>query len=286
MTAVQPEFSIADYDCTAEVIRQRTAYRPAIALILGSGLGGLADRVSGADVIPYNELPNWPLSTVLGHSGRLVIGKLEGRDVMVMQGRAHFYEGYSMAAVTYPIRVMQRLGIRTLIVTNAAGGVDLSFAPGDLMLIKDHVNLPGMAGNHPLRGPNDETLGTRFPDMGNAYDRALRRLARSVAQEAGLPLHEGVYGFLAGPSFETPAEIRLLDMLGIQAVGMSTAPEVIVANHGGIRVLGVSGISNLCKRDADSDQITNHEEVLEAGRVIVPRLTALLCGILRRLDEV
>ena len=284
-SSLENEFSAADYAQTADYIRQHTRHQPEIALILGSGLGSLADSVEDADTIPYEVLPNWPLSTVIGHSGRLVIGRLEGRPILVMQGRAHFYEGYSMAAVTFPIRVMHQLGIRTLLVTNAAGGIDPTYAAGDLMLIQDHLNLPGMAGNNPLRGPNNESFGPRFPGMTNAYNRALRRLARAVAQEEAIPLHEGVYCYLAGPSFESPAEIRMLHIWGAQAVGMSTAPEVVVAVHAGMRVLGVSGISNSCISDPASEENPNHEEVLEAGQAIVPRLIGLLRGVLRRLDE-
>ncbi len=280
------EFTLSDYDATVQFIHQKTNYRPEVALILGSGLGSLADSVESPDIIPYHELPNWPLSTVIGHSGRLVLGKLEGHEVMVMQGRAHFYEGYSMAAVTYPIRVMQRMGIKTLIVTNAAGGINPDYRPGDLMLIQDHLNLPGMAGHHPLRGPNDETLGSRFPGMTDGYERGLRKLAKAVAQEAGIALHEGVYAFVAGPSFESPAEIRMLHTLGADAVGMSTAPEVVVANHGGMRVLGISGISNMTISNPDTDETPNHEEVLEAGKTIVPKLITLIRGILQRLEQV
>jgi len=282
--SLKNEFSLEDYARTADFIRQATQHRPEIALILGSGLGSLADSIEAADRIPYETIPNWPLSTVVGHSGRLVIGKLEGHPILVMQGRAHFYEGYSMAEVTFPIRVMHQLGIRTLVVTNAAGGIDPTYAPGDLMLIQDHLNLPGMAGYNPLRGPNEEAFGPRFPGLTNAYDRDLRRLARAVAQEEGIPLHEGVYCYLAGPSFESPAEIRMLHTWGAHAVGMSTAPEVVVAVHAGLRVLGVSGISNSCISDPDAEENPNHEEVLEAGQAIAPRLTALLRGVLRRLD--
>ena len=283
MSSRKTEFALHDYDHTAAFIQRHTRHRPRIALILGSGLGALAEQIENADTIPYHELPNWPLSTVVGHSGRLVIGELEGHVVMVMQGRAHFYEGYSMAAVTYPIRVMQRLGIRLLIVTNAAGGVDPTFKAGDLMLIQDHINLPGMAGHNPLRGPNDEALGTRFPDMSKAYTPSLRQLAHRVAEQAGIELRDGVYAFVAGPSFETPAEIRLLRALGAHAVGMSTAPEVVAATHAGIRVLGISGISNATISQPDTDRTTDHEEVLEAGKQLVPKLTTLLRGILRNL---
>ncbi len=278
-------YTVQDYDATRQNIWGQTDYRPDIAMILGSGLGGLAESVERPTVIPYTEIPNWPLSTVVGHGGRLVIGMLEGHTVLVMQGRAHFYEGYSMAQVTYPIRVMQRMGIKTLIVTNAAGGVDPAYKPGDLMLIKDHINIPGMTGSSPLMGPNDDTLGPRFPSMTKAYDRSLRTLARSVAREAGIDLHEGVYGYLTGPTFESPAEIRMLRIWGAHAVGMSTVPEVTVAIHGGMRVLGISGISNSCIDDPDRDEDPNHEEVLETGKVIVPKLTTLLRGILHRLSQ-
>lgn len=280
----QSEFTIADYDRTAAFITARTAHRPSVAIILGSGLGALADSVTDAVSIPYAELPNWPHSTVAGHSGRLVIGRLEDRTVMVMQGRSHFYEGQGMARVTYPIRVMQRLGIRTLIVTNAAGGLDPAYRPGDLMLIKDHINMPGLAGHNPLLGPNNDELGPRFPSLTNAYSRDLRRLARTVADDLNLLLHEGVYVYLSGPAFETPAEIRMLRMLGAHAVGMSTVPEVMVANHAGMRVLGISGISNSAIDDPDADLQPNHDEVLEAGKTIAPKLTALVRGVLRRLE--
>ncbi len=274
-------FTLEDIDAVAAVIRQRTAFQPKIGLILGSGLGPLAEAVEAAAVIPYEALPDWPVSTVVGHAGRLIFGSLEGQPVMVMQGRAHYYEGYTMAQVTLPVRVMQRLGVEILIVTNAAGAVNPTFQPGDLMLITDHINLIGMTGNNPLRGPNLDALGPRFPDMSQAYDRELIRLAREVARQEALPLHEGVYVSLAGPSFESPAELRFLRAIGVDAVGMSTVPEVIVARHGGTRVLGVSGISN--KANLDGSTVTTHEEVLEAGRVIVPRLTALVRGVLRLL---
>ena len=271
-------FTIAEYDWTADQIRQRTGMQPRIGLILGSGLGGLAESVENSIKIPYNELSNWPVSTVVGHQGRLVLGQLQGQSVMVMQGRAHYYEGYSMAQVGLPVRVMQRLGVEILIVTNAAGAVNPDFSPGDLMLITDHLNLIGMAGRTPLRGPNLDELGPRFPDMGRAYDRELSALARQVASENSLHLEEGIYICLAGPSFETPADLRFLRLIGADAVGMSTVPEVTVARHSGTRVLGISGISN--KANLDGNTLTTHEEVMEAGQVIVPKLTALIRGVL------
>lgn len=279
----KPEyFTLADIDEVVAAIRRRTAFQPRIGLILGSGLGALADAVEAEAVIPYQDLPYWPVSTVAGHAGRLILGRLEGRPVMVMQGRAHYYEGYSMAQVTLPVRVMQRMGVEMLIVTNAAGAVNPDFQPGDLMLIVDHLNLIGMAGPNPLRGPNLDAFGPRFPDMSQAYDRALMALAREVAREEGLPLREGVYVSLAGPSFETPADLRFLRTVGVDAVGMSTVPEVIVARHGSTRVLGISGISN--KANLDGNTVTTHEEVLAAGKLLAPRLTALVRGVLRRLE--
>lgn len=273
--------TLKEIDDVAGIIRSRTRRPPQVGLILGSGLGSLADSVEQAVNIPYEDLPGWPVSTVVGHHGRLVCGTLEGQEVLVMQGRSHYYEGYSMSRLGLPVRVMQRLGIGTLIVTNAAGGVNPAFKPGELMLITDHLNLIGMAGLTPLRGPNLEELGPRFPDMSRAYDRDLCELARQAAAEKNITLHEGVYVCLAGPSFEGPADLRFLRGAGADAVGMSTVPEVTVARHGGQRVLGISGISN--KANLDGSTVTTHDEVLEAGRVIVPRLEGLLRGVLRRL---
>lgn len=274
-------FSLDQIDETVKALKARTEHHPRIAIILGSGLGALADTVEKANFVPYGELPNWPVSTVVGHQGRLVIGKLEGKDVLVMQGRAHYYEGYSMAEVSLPVRVLQRLGIGLLMITNAAGAVNPNFEPGDLMLIVDHINLIGMAGNNPLRGPNIEELGPRFPDMSQAYDRPVGEIARQVAQEKNILLREGVYACLAGPSFETPADLRFLRAIGADAVGMSTVPEVSVARHGGQRVLGISGITN--KANLDGNTITSHEEVLEAAQRIVPKLISLIRGVLSRL---
>ena len=271
-------FTLAQIDRITEMIRTKISVQPQAAIILGSGLGGLAEAVDQARIIPYQELPSWPVSTVPGHQGRLVSGMLEGVGALVMQGRTHYYEGYNMAQVGLPVRVMQRLGVKTLIVTNAAGAVNPDFNPGDLMLITDHLNLIGMAGLNPLRGPNLDELGPRFPDMSQAYDRELIALARKVASAGGLVLREGVYCCLAGPSFETPADLRFLRLIGADAVGMSTVPEVTAARHGGMRVLGVSGISN--KANLDGNTLTTHEEVLQAGEHIVPKLTALLRGVI------
>jgi purine-nucleoside phosphorylase len=265
------------------VVRTRSQYQPRVGLILGSGLGTLAESVERADTILYSEIPYLVPSTVEGHVGRFVIGMLEGQPVIVMQGRSHYYEGYSMQQVTLPVRVMQLLGVETLIVTNAAGGLGADMRPGDLMLITDHINLIGMAGLSPLRGPNDSGLGPRFPDMSEAYDVGLRQLALHVAAEQNIKLHQGVYVCLAGPSFETPADLRFVRKIGGDAVGMSTVPEVTVARHGGIRVLGVSGISNVMVIEPGTVPPTTHEEVLQAGQVIVPKLMALIRGVLKAL---
>jgi len=273
--------TLSQIDETTQAIRARLNHKPAIGIILGSGLGGLADSVENPDIIPYDEIPNWPVSTVYGHSGRLVVGKLENQAVLIMQGRVHYYEGYSMSQIGLPVRVMKWLGIETMIITNAAGAIHPDFEPGDLMLITDHLSLTGMSGLNPLRGPNLDEFGPRFPDMSQVYDRGLLALARQVAYEEGIGLREGVYVGLAGPSFETPADLRFLRMVGSDAVGMSTVPEAIVARHSGMRVLGFSGISN--KANLDGNTVTTHEEVLEAGRVILPKLTALILGVLQKI---
>jgi len=264
-------------------IREQTQCQPAIGIILGSGLSSLASDVRETVVIPYPSIPHFAASTVQGHTGQLVFGELEGRPVVVMQGRLHFYEGYTMQQVTFPVRVIRLLGAEILIVTNASGGLNPLWQPGDLMLISDHLNLVGMAGSNPLLGPNEESFGPRFPDMSQAYDPTLRDIARLVAASEGLPLREGVYACLAGPSFETPAEIGFLRAIGADAVGMSTAPEVTVARHMGMRVLGVAGISNVHAEDRSLPRQTTHQEVLEASKVIAPRLGALVRGVLRHL---
>jgi purine-nucleoside phosphorylase len=260
-------------------IRERIQFQPRIGLILGTGLGGVANAVIRAAVIPYQELPDWPASTVMGHVGQLVIGELEHQSILVMQGRVHYYEGYTMQQVTLPIRVMQRLGIEILIVTNAAGAIHPDFVPGDLMLILDNLNLAGMTGLNPLVGPNLDTFGPRFPDMSQSYDRQLCDLSRKIAKENNISLREGVYAGLSGPSFESPADLRFLRIAGADAVGMSTVSEVIVARHGNTRVLGFSGISN--KANLDGNTITTHEEVLAAGKVIGPKLETIIRGVLR-----
>lgn len=275
--------SFEEMEIAADVIRSKTNHQPKIALVLGSGLSDLADSVEEADIIPSSDIPNWPGSTVEGHKGRIVIGKLQGKEVLVLQGRSHFYEGWSMQQITFPVRVMSLLGIEILFVTNAAGGINPQFNVADLMLITDHINIPGMAGHHPLRGPNMSQFGTRFPDMTRAYDWDLQSVARRSAEKSDIELQEGVYCFLAGPSFETPAELRMVKAIGGDAVGMSTAPEVTVANHCGIRVMGISTITNMTNLNPSAEDVTNHEEVMETGKVVVPKLTKLIQAILEEL---
>jgi len=280
---MQTYFTLEKIDEVANAVRVRIKIEPRIGVILGSGLNDLAASVETAITIQYNELPNWPISTVIGHAGQLVVGQLEGQSVFVMQGRVHFYEGYSMAQVTLPVRVMQRLGIEIMIVTNAAGGVNPDFVPGDVMLITDNLNLVGMSGSNPLMGPNLDEIGPRFPDMSQAYDKQLGKIARKVAEENDILLREGVYCGLSGPSFESPADLRFLRLVGTDAVGMSTVPEVIVAHHGDMRVLGLSGISN--KANLDGSTITTHSEVIAAGKVITPKMEAIIRGVLRSLQD-
>lgn len=278
---MQTYISLAQIDEIAEKIRKQISIQPVIGMILGSGLNGLADSVQKATLISYHDLPNFPVSTVHGHVGRFVIGELEGKPVLVMQGRVHYYEGYTMGEVTLPVRVMQRLGIQNMVVTNAAGGVHPDFVPGDVMLITDQLNLMGMSGLNPLMGPNLDEIGPRFPDMSQPYDEEYCELARKIARENGITLREGIYAGLSGPSFESPADLRFLRLAGADAVGMSTVPEVIIARHGNMRVLGLSGISN--KANLDGSTITTHEEVIEAGKVITPKIEKIVRGILRSL---
>lgn len=262
------------------MIQDRSPVRPRIGLILGSGLGILAEEIEEAVNLPYEEIPHFPVSTVEGHAGRLALGRLEGKAVVAMQGRFHLYEGYPLEAVTFPIRVMKQLGVEIAVITNAAGGINESFRPGDLMLIRDHINF---MFRNPLVGPNDPELGDRFPDMSEAYDADLRRLTRRVAEELGIDLKEGVYAAMLGPSYETPAEIRMLRTVGGDAVGMSTVPEVIVARHAGIRVLGLSCISNMAA--GILPQPLSHEEVMETAERVKETFLRLVKGILRELPD-
>jgi purine-nucleoside phosphorylase len=270
----------ADIERSAQYVAGRTRHKPTVGIILGSGLNPMADEIATADTIPYGDIPKFPVSTVVGHKGEFVIGTLSGKTIVAMRGRAHYYEGYSMQRITLPIRVMRAMGVETLIVTNAAGGINTGFRAGDLMLITDHINLVGMAGLNPLRGPNDESLGTRFPDMTNAYDADLSQICRVTAADMQIGLREGVYAMLAGPSFESPADVRFIRLIGADAVGMSTVPEVIVARHGGMRVLGLSLISNSLAVGHDK---VSHAEVLAAGQTAAPKLAALIKGVLAQL---
>lgn len=263
---------------TINYIQDRLTTMPEVGLVLGSGLGVLAEEIIDPVIIPYEDIPGFPVSTVEGHAGRLIIGELSGVPVMTMQGRFHYYEGYDMQKITFPIRVMQGLDIKTLIVTNAAGGINLTFTPGTIMLITDHINL---MGTNPLIGPNLAQFGPRFPDMTQAYCPRLRAIAQKVAQELGINLREGVYAGLTGPSYETPAEIKFLWAIGADAVGMSTVPEVIVANHGGMKVLGISCITNMAA--GVSGQRLNHDEVIETANKVRDNLRSLLLGILNNL---
>ena len=265
-----------------ETISARTSLRPSVALILGSGLGDLANDVEDATAIPYGEIPHFAHSTVPGHVGRLLLGMLEGVPVAVMQGRFHLYEGYPLSVLTFPVRVLSLLGAQTLIVTNAAGGIHPSYRPGDFMLLRDHINLPGLAGSHPLIGVHDERFGQRFPAMARAYDDELRVLACSVAAKwPEITLHEGVYVMVGGPSYETGAELKFLRLIGADAVGMSTVPEVVVARQIGMRVLGLSLITNTATGHETEE--VNHAEVLAVADAARTKFALLIQGILRGL---
>jgi purine-nucleoside phosphorylase len=265
-------------EACAQAIRARFATPIDAAIILGTGLGALADEIRVQQVIDYRDLPNFPLSTVESHSGRLLCGTLQGKTVVAMQGRFHRYEGYSLQQVTFPIRVLRALGAETLVVSNACGGMHPLWAPGDLMLIADHLNL---LGDNPLIGPNDDALGPRFPDMTEPYDVGLRRIAREVAVANGITLREGVYAAVQGPNLETRAEYRFLRAVGADVVGMSTVPEVIVARHGGMRVLGLSIITDQCLPDALEP--TTVARIIDIARAAEPKLTAVVTGVIARL---
>ena len=261
-------------------IQAHTLQKPAVALILGSGLGDLVAELRDAVAIPYAQIPHFAHSTAIGHAGRLLIGMLEDVPVVVMQGRLHLYEGYSLQVLTLPVRVMHSLGAHTLIVTNAAGGINGAYRQGDFMLIRDHINMPGLAGASPLVGPNDERFGERFPALAQAYDAGLRALARTVAAKGpDIILHEGVYTMVGGPNYETGAELKFLGIIGTDAVGMSTVPEVVVARHMGMHVLGLSLITNAAT--GDETQEVNHAEVLAVADAARPKFAALVRGIVR-----
>lgn len=264
-------------------IRRQTALTPRVGIILGSGLGDLCDDVQDAVAVSYANIPGFARSTVQGHAGQLVFGHLDGVPVAVMRGRVHFYEGYTLRDITFPVRVMHRLGADTLVVTNAAGGLNENFSTGDLMVLSDHLNIMGMAGQSPLVGPHEEELGVRFLDMLAAYDADLRACAHRVAADNGFTLREGIYAMVGGPAFETMAEIRFLQRAGADAVGMSTIPEVIVARHERMRVLGISAITDMAVGHDAVQEIT-HAEVLAVAEQLKPRLTAVVRGVLASLS--
>jgi purine-nucleoside phosphorylase len=272
------QFTLAE--AAAKFIQQRTSLRPKIGLVLGSGLGGFADSLADATRIAYADIPAFPRSTAIGHAGQLVIGKSGTVPVAVMQGRVHLYEGYSAQQVAFPMRVFGRLGIRAVILTNAAGGINLNYQQGALVLIRDHINLQG---TNPLVGPNDDRFGVRFPDMTHAYAKQYRELAREEADILGMTLHEGVYAALPGPSYETPAEIKYLRTIGSDLVGMSTAFEVIAARHMGIKVLAISCVTNMAAGIVD--QPLSHQEVMETGERVKTSFEALLRAVLPRIQK-
>jgi len=264
----------------AKYILSKSHLRPKIAVVLGSGLGAFADELAGATRISYQKIPSFPKPTAEGHAGQLVIGKVGDVPIAVMQGRVHFYEGYSIKEVVFPMRVLGRLGVQAAVLTNAAGAVNLSFKPGDLIVMRDHISFHSV---NPLIGPNDERFGTRFPDMSEAYDKAFRQIAVAEGKKLGMDLKEGVYAALTGPSFETPAEIRYMRTAGADMVGMSTVPEVIVARHMGIRVLGISCMTNMAA--GILDQPLTHAEVMETGERVKTQFVALLRGVISSVAE-
>lgn len=276
--AVARDSEFARADRAAKSILSKTKLRPKIALVLGSGLGAFADDLTDATRIPYEKIPGFPRSTAIGHAGRLVVGKASGIAVAAMQGRVHFYEGYSAKEVVFPMRVFGRLGIRAAILTNAAGGINREFKQGALVILRDHLNLQG---TNPLIGPNDERFGPRFPDMTQAYWKPYQEIALAEAKRLGLEVHQGVYAALSGPSYETPAEIRYLRTIGADLVGMSTVPEVIVASHMGIRVLGISCVTNMAA--GILDQPIDHKEVIETGERVKGQFVALLRAVIPRI---
>ncbi|MWV44996.1 purine-nucleoside phosphorylase [Paenibacillus sp. HJL G12] len=259
----------------AAYIQGKTEVKPEVGLILGSGLGILADLIQDGISIPYQDIPHFPVSTVEGHDGELLLGTIEGRAVVMMKGRFHMYEGYGPEVTAFPVRVMKELGVTSLLVTNAAGGVNTSYEPGDLMVISDHLNL---TGKNPLIGPNDAALGVRFPDMSEGYSRRLRSLLKDTAESKGIHVQEGVYAGLLGPTYETPAEIRMLRTLGADAVGMSTVSETIVARHAGLEVLGISCISNMAA--GILDQPLSHDEVMETTERVREKFLSLVLAVI------
>ncbi|XP_066571494.1 purine nucleoside phosphorylase 4b isoform X1 [Amia ocellicauda] len=280
--------SFEDYKHTTEWLLSHTRHRPKIAVICGSGLGLLADSVINKQSFRYEEIPNFPLSTVPGHEGCLVFGNLRDKCCVFMQGRFHLYEGYSLCKVTFPVRIFKLMGVETIIVTNASGGLCQDFKVGDIMIIKDHINLPGFAGQHPLCGPNDERFGIRFPCMSDAYSKDLRKLALDISAELGYSdfVREGVYCMVSGPNFETVAEARMLHILGSDSVGMSTIPEVTVAKHCGLRVFGLSLITNKVSLDFSREEKVNHEEVLQISKMRAEMLQNVVVALIAKSNQI
>lgn len=267
---------IEDIQQAVQYIKEKTTAQPELGLILGSGLGALAEEIQDAVSIPYSEIPHFAKSDAIGHANELVIGQLNGKTVLAMKGRFHYYEGFTLDEVTFPVRVMKALGIENMIVTNACGAVNESFKAGELMIISDHLNL---VGSNPLIGPNNDELGTRFPDLSNVYNRDLRQLAKDIAAKQNLKVNEGVYAWWSGPTYETPAEIRMIRTLGADAVGMSTVPEAIVATHAGMKVLGISCLTNMAA--GILDQPLNHEEVIE----VASKVRTSFIGLIKEIIE-
>ncbi|KAI5614390.1 purine nucleoside phosphorylase 4a, partial [Silurus asotus] len=280
------QISHKDYQRTADWLLSQTQHRPKVAIICGSGLGMLADTLQCQDSFKYSDIPGFPQSTVQGHVGKLVFGELEGKICVCMQGRFHMYEGHSLCKVTFPVRVFKLLGVETLIVTNAAGAIAESYHCGDVMIIRDHINFPGLAGLNPLIGPNDDKFGPRFPPMSGVYDKDLQKLAFDICKSMGVSqfVQEGVYCMVGGPNFESVAEAKLLYKLGVDAVGMSTAPEVLVASHCGMRVFGLSLITNKVVKSYEGSEPTNHEDVLAVSKMRSEMLQKLISGIIIRMD--
>jgi len=272
------QFTLAD--SAAQLILQRTPHQPKIGLVLGSGLGAFADSLANATCVPYSEIPSFPQSTAIGHAGRLVLGKAGDVPVAALQGRAHLYEGYSAQQVAFPVRVFARMGIKAVILTNAAGGINLSYSQGALVLLSDHINLQGA---NPLVGPNDDRFGLRFPDMTHTYSRVYRQIAREEAGKLNISLHEGVYAALLGPSYETPAEIEYLRRIGADLVGMSTVAEVIAARHMGLNILAISCVTNMAA--GILDQPLSHAEVMETGERVKSTFEVLLRAVLPRIEQ-
>lgn len=266
-------------DETVEFLKSKTAIRPVAGIVMGSGLGNLGDEIEVDHVIPYGEIPHFPVSTVAGHKGQIVFGKLAGKEVVGLQGRFHYYEGYSLRRLTFPIRVMGKLGIEQLYLSNASGGINDNFSVGDIMMIKDHINL---IPDNPLIGPNDSSLGPRFPDMSEAYDKQLLQSAETIGHEFDIPLQKGVFSAMEGPYYETIAEYRYLERIGVDAIGMSTIPEVIAAVHMGIRCFAISIITDMVFAAEEEDMDVTHEEVLEVASSAAPKATKLISEMIRR----